>query len=124
MANKSKYLSNTHLAEKVDISEGRVLKTNYIHKFGRNPSVGGKTETTYYLQAADDFYRLGNENPLNVPSDVPMFKGKGDFRMRVGIRSKQYEIQPEVKVKNMASSPYSIKPGTKKKNPLTDLKDT
>jgi hypothetical protein len=85
---------------------------------------GGKTETTYYLQAADDFYRLSNENPLNVPSDVPMFKGKGDFRMRVGIRSKQYEIQPEVKVKNMASSPYSIKPGTKKKNPLTNLKDT
>lgn len=90
---------------------GAVVRDHY--------SKGGKTEAAYYLQAADDFYRLSNEDPLGVASDVPMFGGKGDFRMRVGIRSKQYEIQPEVKVKTMASSPYSIKPGTKKKNPFT-----
>lgn len=90
---------------------GEVVRAHYAK--------GGKTETTYYLQAADDFYRLSNEDPLGVAADVPMFAGKGDFRMRVGIRSKQYEIQPEVKVKTMASSPYSIKPGTKKKNPFT-----
>jgi hypothetical protein len=93
---------------------GAVVRDHYAN--------GGKTETTYYLQAADDFYRLSKDNPLNVPSGVPMFEGKGDFRMRVGIRSKQYEIQPEVKVKNMISSPYSIKPGTKKKSPFTKLK--
>ena len=90
---------------------GKVVRDHY--------SKGGKTEATYYLQAADDFYRLSNDDPLGVASDVPMFEGRGDFRMRVGIRSKQYEIQPEVKVKTMASSPYSVKPGTKKKNPFT-----
>lgn len=93
---------------------GQVVRDHY--------SEGGKTEKAYYLQAADDFYRLSSENPLNVPSDVPMFKGKGDFRMRVGLRvgAAMYEIQPEVKVKNMASSPYSIKPGTSKKNPFDE----
>ena len=85
-------------------------------------SKGGKSEAAYYLQAGDDFYMLGKENPLGVPSDVPQFKGKGDFRMRVGIRSSMYEIQPEVKVKNMATSKYSIKPGTKKKNPFENMK--
>jgi hypothetical protein len=80
---------------------------------------GGKTEAAYYLQAGDDFYRLSNEDPLGVAKDVPMFSGKGDFRMRVGIRTGMYEIQPEVKVKSMENSPYSIKPGTRKKNPFT-----
>jgi len=43
----SRHFSNTHLAEMVDISEGRVLKTSYIHKFGRNPSIGGAPETVW-----------------------------------------------------------------------------
>jgi len=43
----SKYLANTHLAEKVDISHKRVVKTDYIHKFGRNPSVSGAPETIW-----------------------------------------------------------------------------
>lgn len=43
----SKYLANTHLAEKVDMSEGRVLNTDFIHKFGRNPNVGGAPETIW-----------------------------------------------------------------------------
>ena len=41
----SRYLANTYLAEKVDISEKRVVNVDYIHKFGRNPSVGGAPET-------------------------------------------------------------------------------
>lgn len=90
---------------------GKVVRDHYAG--------GGKAETVYYLQADDDFYRLSNSDPLGVAADVPMFAGKGDFRMRVGIRTNQYEIQPEVKVKTMATSPYSLKPGTKKKNPFT-----
>ena len=90
---------------------GKVVRDHY--------SMGGKSETVYYMQAGDDFYRLSNEDPLGVAADVPMFEGTGEFRMRVGIRSRQYEIQPEVKVKTMAYSPYSIKAGTKKKNPFT-----
>lgn len=92
---------------------GKVVVAHY--------SAGGKSEPAYYLQAADDFYMLGNKNPLGVPSDVPQFGGRGDFRMRVGIRSSMYEVQPEVKVKTMVNSPYSIKPGTKKKNPFEHM---
>lgn len=92
---------------------GKVVVAHY--------SQGGKSEDAYYLQAADDFYMLGRENPLGVPSDVPQFSGEGDFRMRVSLRSSMYEIQPEVKVKNMITSKYSIKPGTKKKNPFEHL---
>lgn len=43
----SRYLANTYLAEKVDISEKRVVNVDYIHKFGRNPSVGGAPETIW-----------------------------------------------------------------------------
>tara|TARA_B110000503_G_C6995041_1_gene349038 strand:- start:21 stop:830 length:810 start_codon:yes stop_codon:yes gene_type:complete len=82
-------------------------------------SKGGKAEPAFYLQAGDDFYRLSKEDPLGVATDVPMFSGKGDFRMRVSIRSKQYEIQPELKVNSMPSSAYSLLPGTSKKNPFT-----
>lgn len=82
-------------------------------------SKGGKAEPAFYLQAGDDFYRLSNENPLGVASDVPTFSGVGDFRMRVGVRSRQYEIQPELKLKSMPKSPYSLLPGTGKKNPFT-----
>ena len=82
-------------------------------------SKGGKTEPAYYLQAGDDFYRLSNEDPLGVASDVPMFKGSGDFKMRVSIRTNMYEIQPELKVSKMDESPYSLKAGTSKKNPFT-----
>ena len=63
----SRHFSNTHLAEKVDISEGRVLKTDYIHKFGRNPSVGGAPETIWmqggvysYLTSASTVYVSSN----------------------------------------------------------------
>lgn len=83
---------------------------------------GGKAEKVYYLQAGDDFYRLSNENPLGVPSDVPLFTGSGDLKMRVSVRSSMYEIQPELKVTKMGRSPYSIAPGTTKKNPFEHLK--
>ena len=43
----SRYVANTYLAEKVDISEKRVVNVDYIHKFGRNPSVGGAPETIW-----------------------------------------------------------------------------
>ena len=43
----SRYLANPYLAEKVDVSEKRVVNVDYIHKFGRNPSVGGAPETIW-----------------------------------------------------------------------------
>jgi len=64
----SKYLANTHLAEKVDMSEGRVLNTDFIHKFGRNPNVGGAPETIWmqggiysYLTSPSTVYVTSND---------------------------------------------------------------
>lgn len=81
----------------------------------------GKTAIAYYMGAGDDFYRLSNDNPLKVPKNVPMLSGKGDFSIRVSTRSDFYEIQVEAKIKNLVASPYSIKPGTSKKNPFEHL---
>ena len=81
----------------------------------------GKTEPTYYIQAGDDFYRIGTKDPLKLGNKVPLFSGTGPFRMRVGMRTNYYEVQPEVKITGgMPKSDYSIKPGTKKKNPFED----
>ena len=64
----SKYFSNTHLAESVDISDGIMLKTDFIHKFGRNPSVGGVPETIWqhgglytYLSSASTVFVSSND---------------------------------------------------------------
>jgi len=85
----------------------------------------GKAEPAHYMQASDDFYMIGKSNPLGLPTDIPELGKKGQcmgsFKMRIGIRGSKpfYEIQPEIKISNMPSSPYSVKPGTKKKNPFT-----
>ena len=64
----SKYLANTHLAEKVDMSEGRVLSTDFIHKFGRNPNVGGAPETIW-MQGGIYSY-LTSPSTVYVTSDA------------------------------------------------------
>lgn len=46
--NKSLYLSNTHLAEMIDITEGRIVKTFTIDKFGYNSAVGTNTYETVW----------------------------------------------------------------------------
>ena len=43
--------------------------------------------------------------------------------MRIGVRSANsayYEIQPEIKIQNMGTSKYSVKPGTTKLNPFLE----
>lgn len=84
-----------------------------------------KAEPAYYLQAGDDFYMIGTQNPFGLPKDIPNIgqprKSIGNFKMRIGIRSSAsgyYEIQPEIKITDMPTSPYSLKPGTRKKNPF------
>ena len=90
---------------------GEIVTAHYIE---------GKAEPTYYMQAGDDFYMIGKKNPLGLPSDIPLLSGTGDFRMRVGVRTSYYEVQPEVKIKKMPDSKYSVKPGTKKLNPFKE----
>ncbi len=80
----------------------------------------GKQEPAHYMQTADDFYMMGNVNPLKLPNSIPRTNVTGPIAVRVGVRTKGYEIQPEIKFdkKQLPHSAYSILPGSKKKNPF------
>lgn len=92
---------------------------NYdIGKLVTDHYLTGKAEPVYYIQAGDDFYRFGDSNPLNLPEDIPKFKGTGSFKVRISTRSKFYEVQAEIKIDNIDSSPYSILVDDSKKNPF------
>jgi len=78
----------------------------------------GKAEPAHYMAAGDDLYRIGEENPLGVTDEVPVLVGYGTFKVRVSTRSKFYEVQPEVKIMSMESSPFSVKPGSLKPHPF------
>jgi len=95
-----------------NVDLGKLVTDHYLE---------GKAEPAHYMQAGDDFYMIGNKNPLGLPKDIPLLSGKGTFRMRIGVRSERsafYEIQPEIKITDMPKSKYSLKPETKKKNPF------
>tara|TARA_B110000211_G_scaffold107925_1_gene125178 strand:- start:4271 stop:4996 length:726 start_codon:yes stop_codon:yes gene_type:complete len=100
---------NRYILKTARMDMGKLVTAHYIK---------GKAEPVYYMQAADDFYMISKKNPLGVPRDVPLLSGVGEFKMRVSTRSRFYEVQPEVKIMKMPSSKYSLKPGTRKKNPF------
>jgi hypothetical protein len=87
----------------------------------------GKAEPAYYMQAGDDFYLISTKDPLGLnkglrgKKKIPVLSGKGNFRVRVATRSQFYEVQAEIKIKTLKSSPYSLLKGTKKLNPFTNL---
>ena len=84
----------------------------------------GKAAPVSYLQAADDFYLMGNLDQLGlkrIHSNIPIVKGMGNFKMRIGMRTEYYELQPEIKILNMGHSLYSLLSSTKK-NPFEGLK--
>lgn len=111
---------NQYILDVPGVDLGKLVTDHYLI---------AKAQPAHYLQAGDDFYKIGTKDPLNVPRDVPVLgagrnKAEGNFKMRIGVRSTSsafYEIQPEIKILNMGESPYSLKPGTKKKNPFKDL---
>lgn len=78
----------------------------------------GKTEPAYYMQAGDDFYMISNTNPLGLPDEIPQIEGVGKFRVRVSNRSKFYEVQAEIKMRDLIPSAFSVLPGTNKQNPF------
>lgn len=100
---------NRYILKTASMDMGKLVAAHYLE---------GKAEPAYYMQAGDDFYMIGRKNPLGVPSNVPLIKGTGEFKMRVSTRSRFYEVQPEVKILKMPNSSYSLKPGTRKKNPF------
>jgi len=105
-------LPNKNICKVPNTNVGELVTLHYLE---------GKAAPAYYLCAGNDFYQFGNVNPLKIPK-VPVFAGTNDVVLRVGDRSSNFEIQAEVKIKQIASSPYSVMPGTSKPNPFKLLK--
>jgi len=103
---------NRYIANQENMNLGEIVTEHYTI---------GKAEPAYYMQAADDFYLISRKNPLKMQG-VPVLTGIGDFKVRVGTRSEFYEVQAEIKIKKMPDSPFSVAPGTKKKNPFLTMK--
>ena len=89
---------------------GKIVRLHYTQ---------GKAASVPYISAGDDFYRLGRSNPLKIPN-VPEFSGTNRLVFRVGDRTGNFELQPEVKLLSSQAkhSIYSVKPRTTKKNPF------
>lgn len=104
---------NRYIASLPNVNLGQVVTDHYLK---------GKAEPAHYMQAGDDFYMIGNANPLKLPRDIPKLSGSGPFKVRIATRSAFYEVQAEVKIAQMPDSPYSLKPGTRKKNPFAKIK--
>ena len=100
---------NRYVANEQNYNLGKIVTDHYTI---------GKKEPAYYMQAADDFYMISKKNPLGLTNKIPVLSGRGDFKVRVATRSEFYEVQAEIKIKNMPASQYSVKPGTGKKNPF------
>jgi len=100
---------NRYISSIPNVNLGEVITDHYLNN---------KAEPAYYMQAGDDFYKIGRSNPLNVSKGVPSLSGSGPFRVRVATRSQFYEIQAEIKIAKMPNSRYSLKPGTRKLNPF------
>jgi hypothetical protein len=100
---------NRYIASKENYDLGKVVTEHYTI---------GKTEPANYMQAGDDFYRIGASDPFKLGNSIPLLTGRGDFKVRIGTRSEFYEVQAEIKIKQMPNSPYSCKPGTHKKSPF------
>ena len=98
---------NRYIANKERMNLGKVVTDHYTL---------GKAEPAYYMQAADDFYRISNKDPFKLGPSIPLLTGTGDFKVRISTRSEFYEVQAEIKIMNMPVSDYSVKPGTNKKN--------
>ena len=104
---------NQYILNVPDVDLGDLVTRHYLE---------AKAAPAHYMQAGDDFYMIGTSNPFKLPRDIPVLgvtkKCYGTFKMRIGVRSRFYEIQPEIKIEDMGVSKYSIKPGSSKINPF------
>jgi hypothetical protein len=105
-----------YFTKEEDINIGDLVTQHYLV---------GKDEPAHYLQAGNDLYLIGTEDPLGLQDvmpkgeKIPVLSGRGDFKLRVSTRSEFYEVQAEIKVKEFTppSSPASVF-GGKKINPF------
>jgi len=107
-----------YIATEKDVDIGSLVTQHYTT---------GKAEPADYMQSGDSFYLIGEADPFGLASlnngNIPVLGGSGDFRIRVSTRSKFYEIQAEIKIKNFnpPSSSFSALQGTAKINPFLKL---
>lgn len=101
-----------YLTKQYGLDMGSLVTQHYLQ---------GKAEPAHYMQAGDDFYLIGGADPLNLQRnmDIPTVGGIGTFHIRIGTRSKFYEIQPEIKITQFTpvSSPVSALGGTTSNKP-------
>lgn len=100
---------NRYLTSLPNVNLGEVITDHYLNN---------KAEPAFYMQAGDDFYMVGRTNPLKLKGQIPLLSGIGAFKVRISTRSQYYEVQAELKIMKMPDSKYSLKPKTRKKNPL------
>ncbi len=98
-----------YIVHEEDVDLGELVTQHYLT---------GKEEPAHYMQAGDDFYMIGADNPCGLSSDIPVVTGRGVFKMRISTRSAFYEVVPEIKIRSLPSSPYSCAPGTLKPHPF------
>lgn len=101
----NRYFANTQLAESVDISRGGVLGVSYIHKFGRNPSVGGAPETIW--QQGGLYTYLTSPSTVFVSSsdgdDNPSGNGARTITI-IGLDANYNEIEATQPVNNLVGT--------------------
>lgn len=102
---------NRYIASQQNFDIGKLVTEHYLK---------GKAAPAHYLQAGDDFYMIGTDNPFGLHRDIPKLAGTGDFKVRISTRSQFYEVQAEIKIKEFRpkNSPYSALKNSSKKNPF------
>jgi len=100
---------NRYILKNDNYPIGKLVTKHYLE---------GKAEPAHYLQAGDDFYRIGTNDPFKLGMSIPALSGNGAFKIRVSTRTHFYEVQAEIKIVSMPHSKYSIHPDSKKINPF------
>lgn len=100
---------NRYIIQKEDVDLGELVTQHYLE---------AKAEPAHYMSAGDDLYMIGDENPLGLPGDLPPVSGYGTFKLRISTRSRFYEVMPEIKIREMPESFYSVKPNSFKPHPF------
>lgn len=87
---------------------GKIIAQHYLK---------GKKFSTQYIQIGDNFYKFCTNDICGL-RDVPILSGEGYLKVRVSIRSKYVEVQPELKFINLEDSNFSILNDSKKQFPF------
>jgi len=80
-----------------------------------------KSAPADYMVSGGEFYRIGKKNPLKLKG-IPAIDDVSrpeSFTIRIGSRTDNFEIQPDIKLSYWPVSKYSVIPKRGYKNPFT-----